>query len=81
MKELILEALHNEGYEIFDGRFVEELGVCGLLTVAWDNDADDVNKIQIAQGDFEQYYYSNYDNCIVIGENSDLDDIFDNEFY
>ena len=72
MKDLILKALEDKGYEIFDGRFVT-IENSDVLTIAWDNDS---NKIEIAEGDYRNFY-NNYDNVIVVGENSDLDKIFE----
>jgi non-homologous end joining protein Ku len=72
MKDLILKALEDKGYEVFDERFVT-IENSDVLTIAWD---DDSNKIEIAEGDYRNFY-NNYDNVIVIGENSDLDKIFE----
>ena len=72
MKDLILKALEDKGYEVFDERFVT-IENSDVLTIAWD---DDSNKIEIAEGDYRNFY-NNYDNVIVVGENSDLDKIFE----
>ena len=72
MKDLILEALEDKGYEVFDERFVT-IENSDVLTIAWDNNS---KKIEIAKGDYRNFY-NNYDNVIIIGENSDLDKIFE----
>jgi len=72
MKDLILTELSNREYDVFDERFVT-IENSDVLTIAWDNNSD---KVEIAEGDYRNFY-NNYDNVIIIGENSDLDKIFE----
>ena len=66
VKSLVIEALRNVGYEIFDGRFIKDLGF--YITIAFNLDVKNADEIQIANGDWRGYYYNSYDKAILISD-------------
>ncbi len=76
IKSLVIKALENNGYELFDGRFIEDLRDASYITIAFNTNAKSLDEIQIAKGDWRGYYYNHYERAFLVNENTDLDKLF-----
>lgn len=77
IKSLVIEALKNVGYELFDGRFIKDLRDASYITIAFNDNAKSPDDVQISKGDWLGYYANHYKRVFIVGEYSDLDKIFD----
>ena len=74
--EVVREALKRNGIELFDERFIETDDLpTDMITVAFD-DGDNIEKVKVSFGDYEQFYVQlGYDHVLLLGEDTDLDEI------